>query len=240
MFEHRLINLPAIRQENGKWARHYVSEELGIRLPSITTVLSKTKDQTFLNEWKAKVGEAEAQRIVKRATTRGSIMHSLCEDLVKNAEVRETDNEIAKMLYKPLKMHLSEHVNSIRGIESGVFSTVLGIAGTTDLVAEYDGELAIIDYKSSDKIKRAEWLEDYWLQGAFYFKALHEMTGLMPKKVVILMAVEEHVDWRGEEQPCQVIPYIHRGREIIEDIEKLRVRKVRYDTMFPPAPRKVL
>lgn len=242
MFTHQFVNLPSLTQENGKYQRQYVSEELGIRFPSITTVLSKTKDNTFLDEWKAKVGEAEAKRIVERATKRGTAMHALCEDLILNREIRESSDEIGAMLYTVCKPYLKQHVNNIRGSECALFSRDLGIAGTADLIADHDGVLSVIDYKSADKFKKLEWVEDYRMQGAFYAKAFHELAGELPRKVVIMVAVEAHTDWRGVEHDAQIQPLIRSGREIIEDLEMLRERKRKYDQMFPSyaSPKKIL
>lgn len=238
MFELDLLPLPSLKQENGP-RRHYVSEELGIKLPSITTVLGKTGDKSFLDTWRAKVGEEEAKRISLRASARGTAMHNLCEHLIRNETVELSDNEVANNLFKPCREYLTKHITKVHGIECGLYSTKLGIAGTNDLMAYHDGELASIDYKSSDKFKKEEWIDDYFMQAAFYALAFYELTGLMPKKTVIMIAVEAHEDWRGVKHDWQIQEFIHRGSQIKEDIQKLIARRAEYTRLFPPAPERV-
>ena len=135
-----------------------------------------------------KVGEEKANRITKRATSRGTDMHTLTEYYLKNEELPEVQ-PISNFLFKISKEKLNL-INNIYALEGSLYSKQLGVAGTVDCIAEYDGELAIIDFKTSAKPKPREWIEHYFVQCMAYGCMLYELTGISVKKLVIIMACE--------------------------------------------------
>lgn len=190
MFKLDLIELPSLVRIDGE-LRHYETPT-GEKYPSVTTVLDKTSDKTNLIAWRKRVGDEEANRISNRATTRGTAIHTLCEKLVLNEEVDYTKEMPTNLvMFKQLQRFLTANVNNIRGSESSLYSHKLKVAGSCDLIANYRNHAAIIDFKTSTKPKRKEWIENYFLQCAMYSYMFWEMTQLYHPKLVIAIALEE-------------------------------------------------
>ena len=189
MFNHIDIELPMLERETIDGVRYYKvpDEEELLRLVSITSVTSHFNREIFDN-WRKKVGEDEAQKITKAATSRGTDMHSLVENYLYNKDLPSVA-PIADFLFKIAKTELNR-INNIHALEGSLYSKQLGIAGTVDCIAEYDGELAIIDFKTSKKPKPREWIEHYFVQCMAYGCMFYELTGISVKKLVIIMACE--------------------------------------------------
>ena len=165
----RLYNLP-----NGDW------------VPSITSVTSFYNRQIFV-KWRERVGIEEANRITKRATARGTDFHQVCQDYLENKELNWNDYQpLTKFMFHHAKPYLDK-INNIHAIERTLYSQYFGLAGRVDCIAEYEGELAVIDFKTSDKIKPEAWIENYFVQEMFYASAYYEMTGNSIKKLITLM-----------------------------------------------------
>jgi genome maintenance exonuclease 1 len=154
---------------------------------SITSVTSHFNKHIFV-EWRKRVGNEEADRITKRATSRGTKVHTLIENHLLNKEV-VLDNPSSKMLFTQAKKSL-ENINNIYALEKSLYSNELGVAGTVDCIAEYNGELSIIDFKTAAKPKPREWIENYFVQAAAYACMFYELTDIPVKKLVILMTCE--------------------------------------------------
>jgi len=189
MFNYIDIDLPQLERETIDGVRYYKvpDEEELLRLVSITSVTSHFNKEIFIN-WRKKVGEEEAERVTKAATSRGTDMHLLVEHHLKNESLPEVQ-PISDFLFKIAKTDLNR-INNIYALEGSLYSKQLGIAGTVDCIAEYDGELAIIDFKTSKKPKPREWIEHYFVQCMAYGCMLYELTGLSVKKLVIIMSCE--------------------------------------------------
>ena len=189
MFNHIDINLPQLERETIDGVRYYKvpDEEEFLRLVSITSVTSH-KNRQFFENWRKKVGEEEAEKITKQATSRGTDFHTLAENYFFNRELPPVQT-LSEFLFKISKGTL-DRINNIYALESSLYSKVLGVAGTVDAIAEFDGELAIIDFKTSKKPKPREWIEHYFVQAAAYACMFYEMTEIPVKKLVILMACE--------------------------------------------------
>ena len=177
--------------ENKNGKRHYVTPS-GELYPSITTILSEFS-KASIQAWRKRVGETEANKISGKASRRGTSVHSVCESYIKNEDGYfdgQTPNIIE--LFKTIEPFL-ERVDNIHGVELALYSKHFGVAGRTDLIAEFDGVLSVIDYKTSNKIKKKEWCESYFAQGAFYGIAYEELTKIPVSQVVIVIAVDnEH------------------------------------------------
>ena len=189
MFEHVDLNLPPIKRETIDGVRYYSvpDEDELIKLVSITSITSHYNKQIFL-DWRKRVGNEEADKITKAATTRGTDMHTLTEYYLKNEELPKVP-PISDFLFKISKGKLNK-ISKIRTLEGALYSKQLGIAGTVDCIAEYNNELAIIDFKTSKKPKPREWIEHYFVQAMAYGCMLYEMKGILVKKLVIIMACE--------------------------------------------------
>jgi genome maintenance exonuclease 1 len=188
MFTHIDLKLPKLSRESIDGVRYYNIGGENKKLVSITSVISHYSKEKFA-KWRKRVGEEEANRITKRATSRGTDTHTLIESYLLNEELSEVQ-PISEMLFKLAKPTLNR-INNIHCLESSLYSEILGVAGSVDTIGEFDGELAVIDYKTSAKPKPREWITDYFVQTMFYGMALYEMTGISIKKLVIIMTCED-------------------------------------------------
>jgi genome maintenance exonuclease 1 len=189
IFNHVDLNLPQLERETIDGVRYYKvpdNDQL-LKLVSITSVTSHKNRQVFVN-WRKKVGEEEADKITRQATSRGTDMHTLVEHHLKNEKLPEVQ-PLSDFLFKISKSTLNR-INNIHALEGSLYSKQLGIAGTVDCIAEFDDELAIIDFKTSKKPKPREWIEHYFVQCMAYGCMLYELTGIPVKKLVIIMACE--------------------------------------------------
>ena len=189
MFSHVDLDLQPLEREHVDGVRYYKvpDEEELIKMVSITSVTSHFNKEIFIN-WRKRVGNEKADKITKAATTRGTDMHTLTEHYLKNDDLPSVP-PISEFLFKIAKRKLNL-INNIYALEGPLYSRQLGIAGTVDCIAEYDGELAIIDFKTSKKPKPREWIEHYFVQAMAYGCMLYEMKNISIKKLVIIMACE--------------------------------------------------
>ena len=190
MFDHVELDLQPLEREHIDGVRYYKipDEEELVKMVSITSVTSHFNKEIFV-KWRKRVGNEEADRITKAATGRGTDMHTLTEHYLKNEDLPKGLRPISDFLFKISKGHLNK-IDNIHALEGPLYSKELGVAGTVDCIAEYDGELAIIDFKTSKKPKPRDWIEHYFVQCMAYGCMLYEMTGISVKKLVIIMACE--------------------------------------------------
>lgn len=190
MFNHVDLNLPLLERETIDGVRYYKvpNEDQLLKLVSITSITSH-KNRQFFSNWRKRVGEETADKITRKATSRGTDMHTLVENYLLNSLDLPKVQPLSDFLFKIAKPELNK-INNIHAIENSLYSIVLGIAGTVDCIAEYNGELAIIDFKTSKKPKPREWIEHYFVQCAAYACMFYELTGIPVKKFTILMSCE--------------------------------------------------
>ena len=191
MFTHSDVPFVPIERETIDGVRYYKvfgTEEL-VKMPSITSVISWRNRDKF-KKWRARVGETVANKITRKATHRGTDAHTLIEEYLNNSETFSDVLPLSQFLFKQAKPTLNK-IDNILCQETALYSTQLGIAGSVDCIAEFDGELAVIDFKTSAKPKPREWIEDYFVQCAAYACMLYEMKGIMVKKFVIIMTCED-------------------------------------------------
>lgn len=185
------ITLPSLTRKTTDSGRKYFTPE-GNAYPSITTVLSIIGKEKII-EWRKRVGEAEADKISQQAATRGTAVHKLAEDYLNNIENWQGDQMPANLFtFNQIKSVLDKRVNNIWMQESFLYSDKLKCAGQVDCIAEFDGELSIIDFKTSRKPKKLEWITNYFIQVSFYAAAFLERTGIPIKQGVILIAVDDN------------------------------------------------
>jgi CRISPR/Cas system-associated exonuclease Cas4 (RecB family) len=187
MFTHVDLNLPELTRETIDGVRYYNIGGENKKLVSITSVISHYNKEKFA-KWRLRVGEEEANRVTKRATSRGTDTHTLIENYLLNEELPQVQ-PISEHLFKIAKPTLNR-INNIHCLESSLYSEVLGVAGSVDCIATFDDELAVVDFKTSKAPKPIGWLEGYFVQTMFYGMALYEMTGIQIKKLVIIMTCE--------------------------------------------------
>ena len=176
------VNDPVTRK------RVYLTPD-GESLPSVTTILSATKDMTHLNEWRDRIGHAKAQQITTEAAGVGTAMHGNLERFIAGMQRQPGNNPVHiqanKMADVIIEQGLSK-VNEVWAMEQSLYYPGL-YSGTTDLVGVYDGEPAVCDYKQTNKPKKAEWVEDYYLQLVAYILAHNEVYGTDIKRGIVFM-----------------------------------------------------
>jgi len=165
------------------------------RYPSITTILGKTGDNTWLERWKAAVGEEEAARISKIATDRGTLVHTYLERYWNKEDILiDLKNEPLDVIHlvKSLVDITQKNISKVYAQEVALWSPTLGVAGRVDKVCVYEGRDVILDYKTSKKIKNVNNVKDYRLQICFYAHAHNELFPNKPPITngVILIAVD--------------------------------------------------
>ena len=164
----------------------------GHRLPSVTTILSRTKDQTFLKEWKAKVGEKKAEEIKNLSSNRGTAMHKFLEKYVLGEgydDLTELGKVAKKMASKVIDIGLTP-VNEYYGSEVTLYYPGL-YAGSTDLVCSHNGKETVVDFKQSNRPKQREWVGDYFLQIAAYAMAHDYVHKSKIEQGVIMMCTPD-------------------------------------------------
>lgn len=181
-----------VKQINLDGKRLYEAPD-GTKTPSVTTILSKTKDMTHLNAWKKRVGEANAQRIVTEASGVGTAMHNNLERFLIGEERKPGNNHVhvqANKMADEIINNALVDVDEIWGIEQALYYPEL-YSGTCDVVGQYKGQPCIMDFKQTNKPKKKEWVDDYYMQLAAYAMAHNAVYGTNIKEGHIFMCSRE-------------------------------------------------
>lgn len=203
--QHDIPKLQRVTSPNG--SRVYQTPE-GNSYPSVTTVTGLL-NQKAIQEWRARVGEKVANEISNRAATRGTRVHQLCEDYLSNRDIQVDmfDHEMWQSFYP-----LLDRIDNVHALETPLYSDHLSVAGTVDCIAEFDGRLSVIDFKTSRKPKTADMIANYFMQCSAYAVAWEELTKMPVDQLVILMAVDDH----------EPIIFIEKRDDYIEHFISLR------------------
>ena len=186
------LKIPEVEPVNRDGTRFYPIPGADKYYPSVTSITS-FKNAQFFADWRRRIGETEANRITARATQRGTAFHSITEDYFKG--VLDTDkylenNPLSVRMFQLAKSTLNR-IDNIHCLEGFLYSHYLGLAGRVDCIAEFDGELAVIDFKTSTKEKKESYIEHYFVQETAYAAMFLERSGIEVKKIVTLIATEE-------------------------------------------------
>ncbi len=193
MFNHvnHGIVLPKIERKTTEAGRKYFTPE-GEAYPSITTVLSILSKEA-IQAWRARVGAEEANKISRQAAGRGTAVHKLAEDYIDNVDDWKGKQQPANLfMFNQIKPIIDESINNIWFQEAFLYSDKLKTAGQVDCIAEWDGELSVIDFKTSRRPKKINQIQNYFMQASFYAAAFFERTGVPIKQAVILIAVDDN------------------------------------------------
>jgi genome maintenance exonuclease 1 len=168
--------------------RFYTTPD-GTKLPSVTTVLGAKKKDAII-AWRKRVGEEAANKISRKATSRGTNVHTLCERYLNNDPRYLLDSmPDALEMFKPLRPLLNR-INNIHYQEQALWSVGIGMAGRVDCIGEFDGVLSVIDFKTSKRVKNKSEIDDYFAQCVAYACMYEELTGIPIDQIVIIMAVD--------------------------------------------------
>ncbi len=211
---------PSLERVDLEIGRHYLDSK-NTPVPSVTTVLSATsKSKDGIDQWRNRVGEAEADRIVKQSTEIGSSVHDAIEKYLKDElwDIFEnTENElIAKKITHKFVNDGLKKITEIWGLEVGLVLDNL-YAGTADCIGEYNSIPTLIDFKTAKKIKKREWIEDYFLQGCAYANAHNVMFGTDIQQIVILMVDRDLVFQEFIVRPTEFKILTHKWKKRLID-----------------------
>jgi len=193
MFNHvkHDVVLPTLTRKTTDTGRKYFTPE-GNAYPSITTVLGVLNKEGII-AWRKRVGEEEANKISQQASVRGTAVHKLAEDYLNNdPDWKEGAMPTNLFSFEDIKKIMDKRLNNIWMQEVFLYSDRLKTAGQVDCIAEFDGQLSIIDFKTSRKPKKVEWITSYFIQASFYAAAFYERTGIPIKQGVILITVDHN------------------------------------------------
>lgn len=192
MFNHvTTVELPKLETVNINKKRFYVTPD-GNKYPSITTVLSNRSKQGLF-EWRKRVGEDVANHIARTAANRGTKVHHMCEDYLSNNfdDDKHKKDFLAYCLFGQLKNQSLKNIDNIHFQEVALWSDKYKVAGRVDCIAEYNGKLSVIDFKTSSKPRKEEYNENYYIQASAYAEMHEEQTGTPIDQVVILVVTED-------------------------------------------------
>ena len=207
---------PELEVHNIKGLRFYETPT-GEKYPSITTVLGKQPGkQKGLQEWRERVGVAQAQIISGKAARRGSVFHNIVENYLQDNDISDfkQQNFMAWCMFGEMKSHLDEKINEIVLQEQSMFSSKFKVAGRCDLIGVYKNKLSVVDFKTTTRTKKEEWIDDYFIQCAAYASMFEEHTGEPVEDVVIMMVAED-----GEVQLFEkkTADYLSKLEEIMDN-----------------------
>jgi len=186
MFNHVPVEIGKLVQVNSPGGRYYETPS-GNRYPSVTSI-TKLHNQESIQAWKEKVGEVEAGKISRRALARGNKIHSLAEKYLLNEG--DLSDDFSRADFGQMIPYLDK-INNIRCLETQLYSDHLQTAGTVDCIGEYDGKLSVIDFKTSAKLKKREWVKDYFMQCSAYAVMFEERTGTPIERLLLIINVED-------------------------------------------------
>jgi ATP-dependent exoDNAse (exonuclease V) beta subunit len=201
---------------NGK--RFYKTPE-GLLYPSVTTITSQHGKDKIL-EWRKRVGEAEANRVSARASGRGTRVHKLCENYLNNEEdfARDTMPD-ALVMFKAIQPILDKYIDNIHALEVPLYSDHLKVAGRVDCIAEFDGKLSVIDFKTSSKPKEEKWILNYFMQCSAYAVMYEERTKIPVPRIAVVIAVDGEQPQIFVKKRNDYIGEFIKYREIYEEVK---------------------
>lgn len=188
MFIHKPVEVSELEAVTTSVGRVYKTPDGP--LPSITTVLGRLS-RKGIAEWRAKVGEEEANRISGIASSRGTRIHKICEDYIDNKKL-DIRSPLDQETFNSIRPVLDENIGTVYGQELPLYSKYLGIAGRVDLISEWNGKLAVVDFKTSRKPKKREWIDSYFYQCTAYCIMFEELTGIAVDRFAVVIAVDQN------------------------------------------------
>ena len=203
---------------NGK--RYYITPT-GEKYPSVTSVTGLLNKES-IKKWRKRVGEKKANKISTQAARHGTSAHQLFEDYIRNDNFEEKFKgamPTTQQAFISLEKHLNQ-IGTVHGLESPLYSHKLQMAGRVDCIAEWDGKVSVIDFKTSAKPKRREWIENYFIQETAYAKMFEELTGKKVHSIITMIAVNNGSSQLFIEEPS------------VKYIEKLEQLRGQYKTEY--------
>lgn len=180
-------DFPKLKRVDSNGGRTYLTQT-GACYPSVTSVVG-LHGAKAIQEWRDRVGAEEANKVSSRASKRGTAIHSLCENYLLGEElnINPFDHEV----FSSLKPHMDK-IDNIHCLETQLYSHHLEVAGTVDCIAEYEGKLHVIDFKTASKPKERDWIHNYFMQTSAYAVMFEELTGIPVGRLLIVIGVDHY------------------------------------------------
>ena len=189
-FNLKLHEFTEIQSVTNEFGRRYLTPD-NQWLDSVTTILSRVTDKSNLIKWQERVGAEEAEKVKVQAGNRGTAVHLIAEKYLLG-EIHYPKGTMPAHIdtFKQIQPIIDKHVDNVLALEAPLYSYQLMCAGRTDCIAEWDGVPSIIDFKTSRKIKKEEWIQNYFLQATAYSIMMEEVTGIHIPQFAIVIAVD--------------------------------------------------
>lgn len=201
--------IPTVNTERGRYYRVPTGE----LYPSVTTVLSEQPEKkSILDKWRKRIGIEQAERISTKAAKRGTEMHSLMETYIIDECIPKDLMPTTRQIFNGLRYAVDNNLEAVLSIEASLYSHRLKLAGRADLIGQWGGVNAVIDYKTSAKVKREEWIRDYFIQATAYSIMFEELTSINVPNVVLLIGCD------GETHP-QV--FVRQRHDYVQDLFRI-------------------
>jgi len=208
MFELDLAPRVELERVDGEHGRYYIAPT-GEHLDSVTTVLGKYHKKD-LSGWRRRIGNKRANEITTQAGIRGTAIHNLCEKYVLNdPDYAKGAMAVNKSQFLSLKSTLDEHITKVYGVEFPLHSIKMQTAGTVDLLCEWDGIPTVVDYKTSKKIKKEEWITSYFEQATVYAIMATQQLKMPFQQIIILMCVDNERPKLYKKSPLQYVKQVN-------------------------------
>lgn len=217
LFKHCIVDIPKLVLDESNHTHIYFTPD-GKRLRSVTTMINKTKpkeDKKNLSDWREREGKEVSEYIINTAAIVGTDTHALNENYIKMEHNNKNFSLLSKAHHKKFIPYLNK-ITTVYGIESKLYSIQMKLAGTADLIVDYDGKLSIIDYKTKRSKQRREWITDYFLQTTAYAKMWEELTGKAIEQLVILISSEQDTFQEFVSQPKLHLDELDARLELFE------------------------
>ena len=192
-FDLQLSELQKLPRKSVNGKRVYETPD-GSLYPSVTTITSQMNAKAN-SEWRARVGNTQANKITAQASARGTSIHKLCEQYILGEMDDVKIMPSNKEMFTAMSNHLNDTIGTVKSVEGFLYSDFLRTAGQVDMVAEYNGVLSIVDFKTAKKKKREDWIQNYFVQEAAYSFMFEERTGIQIPQLVTIIGVD------GESEP---------------------------------------
>tara|TARA_B100001113_G_scaffold352606_1_gene354488 strand:- start:456 stop:1130 length:675 start_codon:yes stop_codon:yes gene_type:complete len=200
ILDHGFESLPT---ENINGKRYYITPT-GEKYPSVTSVTG-ILSRDGIKKWRKRVGEKTANKISTQAARHGTSAHQLFEDYIKGDNFEDKFKNAmptTQQAFISLEKQLNQ-IGTVHGLESPLYSHNLQLAGRVDCIAEWDGKISVIDFKTSAKPKRREWIENYFIQETAYAKMFEELTGEKVHSIITMIAVSDGSSQMFHEKPSE-------------------------------------
>jgi genome maintenance exonuclease 1 len=210
--------IPKIKRIDGLPQGRLYETPSGVRYPSVTTVVGSIGDKSYLIEWRAKVGDAVANKITQDASRRGTLLHERCENFLLGQPVEFTIYQHIEREMFSYFLPVLKSIEEIHALETTLWSDKIKVAGTVDLIAKHDGVLKVIDWKNARRYKSKEEIPGYFAQMAAYAYMFYERTGVVIPRIMVVITVEDYGLVTYEEDVRDHLPVFLSARKQFDKI----------------------